>query len=127
MSTFPLCESAGLSIRNDVAWCDKQGYLFNFDAVPARAVEALLRSAPVVYGHPELTNNAWTERKGGIDTHSARVLLVEEIRRDSAESLLYELMENANETLTTEHILKVAFDVAKRARKLLGEEPTNGG
>lgn len=113
MSKFPLCKAAGLNIKSDVIYrgeCHHNPDIF--DAIYASSVEALLVSATVVYGGESII---WTQRQSCLtqDTHSARLLLIQPIVKDTTESLLRELIHARTHGIKPE-------DIIIRARKLLG-------
>lgn len=92
-SQFPLSRAAGLGIWYDAEWThDGKGFVAHM--IEADQVEKMLAEAPVVYGH----GKSWIE--GGpnhdpvISTHSAKLVCIEPIKRDTAESLLRELVES---------------------------------
>lgn len=88
--------------------------------VPAEPLERLFRQAPVVYGkwrpdgeHGWVTEE-WSEKT---DTHTARLIGVREIKKDSAEDLLRDLLEKFESGQ--------GFDMSpymNRAKKLLEEK-----
>lgn len=102
MSKFPLCERAGLTIGYFTSGQRGETYAAT-PAIHAGAVEALLEKAPVVQAKRFCKNSALT--LGGQfsawshefeiaqdSTHTARLIMIEPIQRDTAESLLRELM-----------------------------------
>lgn len=104
MSKYPLCDRAGLQI-----WA--HGF------IQAEDVERLLANAPVVYGYRNY-NSYHAGGPGPDDTRTARLLMIEPIHQDSAESLLRELTDwfgkpEANIKLST---------LIDRAKRLLEEE-----
>jgi hypothetical protein len=118
---FPLCKKAGLSILNYTI-CAGVGRW-----IQASDVESLLANAPVVVSQaPDVkaANIGWyREREHLHDKYnfSARLLLIEPIKRDSAESVLRDLVAYEN---------KISNDIygkpnteygalMERARKLL--------
>lgn len=109
-SAFPLLTAAGLRVQN------------GWDVVLASDVEAWLQAAPVVYGHLDGDGYAcaWGEGVAPDDkesTHTARLLCVEPIVRDTAEGLLRAFIAHRNE-----YGQWVALDALyDRARKLLAK------
>lgn len=91
----------------------------------ADITERVLAQAPVVSAcHVVGPPNMWHEQPGTADTHTARLLCVEPIVRDSAESLLRELVSKREkiERITYKpdaYDNKSVFDILDRARKLL--------
>lgn len=84
MSKFELCEKAGLKIEP----C-RHGFSSVYDdVVRASDVESLLARAPVVYGVENIEKNSlkhlrdWAD---GVSTHTARLLMIEPIVRESEE------------------------------------------
>lgn len=117
-SKYPLCEKAGLGITqipsNSVAAVNKP-------FVWAEEVERLLASAPVVTGHNNSPNSSWwaaTDVELCKHSHQARLLLIEPIKQDTAESLLRELI-RCWEMSTNGNIVDT-YKVIDRARKLVG-------
>lgn len=95
MTDYPLCKQMGLPTVEMRSWIDGIEHAL---CVKADDLEAKLAAAPVVYGHmrddghfyvpdPRLGLRSGTDMK---DTHTARLLCVSEIKRDTAESLLRE-------------------------------------
>lgn len=115
MSQFKLCESAGLDIYSE-RFEDSLGPKKHF-VVKAEDVEALLRDAPVVYGGTDCDgrgeyNNPFSNYHSmGIDTHTARLVCIEPIVRDTAEGLLREFVEQRE--------IRGPDSLVERARKLL--------
>lgn len=99
MTKFPLIEELGLKVLAK----ENGTMLTSFPAqvgydyfVLASDLERLLSQAPVVYGkwrpdgeHGWVTEE-WSEKT---DTHTARLIGVKEIKKDSAEDLLRDLLE----------------------------------
>jgi hypothetical protein len=105
---YPLCRKAGLGVR-----------IWNAPHVLADDVERLLESAPVVYGLRNRDRWDFSEiNTDSIDTHSARLLLIEPIVRDTAESLLRELIRTAESGDLEEQCARIGH-VVTRARRLL--------
>lgn len=125
---YPLCEALGVQLRT------MSGEFLNVpeakgltEVVLAADLERIIKAAPVVYGAERVRgemNREWlaplTERNPPIgSTHTARLLCVQPIVRDTAESLLREIIADH------EALLRVCPDRAEwplvtRARKLLG-------
>lgn len=95
-SKYPLCEAAGLEV---VPKKKIDELLLPQDYVRASEVERMLSEAPVVYGfdaHQGSDKRAWLfdERKNeDFQTHTARLVCIQPVQRDTAESLLRELIE----------------------------------
>lgn len=104
---YQLIESLGLEV---VPEC-------NSDWVSADALERALANAPVVYGGkiPATGLMQYDEQPGTQDTHIARLVCVQAIQKDTAESLLRELIECP----AWEGPFK---SLQERARKLLEEK-----
>ena len=118
MTKYPLCEKAGLEVRSTFAGPEPW-------AIEARDVERLLANAPQVSGvyqsnaagemelHPRSRNYEWA-------THTDRLLLIEELKPDTVESLLREILfERYQDTLIGP---KEWGEFQERARKVLGGE-----
>lgn len=104
--------------------------------VNADQVLKLLKSAPLVYGmnhDPEDTNyngdddSEWLWSSSNDDTrddhtHTARLVCIQEIKRDTAEGLLRELVHSAGKYYLTTGGTSLIDDLVNRARKLLGGE-----
>lgn len=111
--SFPLCRAAGLRIQIGGGAGDH---------FKAGDVENLLASALVVYNNHILTmKDVWCDepqRTGtrGKTTHTARLLMVQPIVRDTAESLLAAVCS----VLASHHAYQVE-DLVARARRLLEE------
>src|SRR5271165_2014901 len=105
---YPLCKQAGLQI------C-----LWNLcDYVKAADVEALLANAPVVESYGE--RNEWYANgchRFSDNTHTARLLLIEPIVNDTAESLLRALLKEYEDV---GEYSERAKELRDRARKLVG-------
>lgn len=124
MSDFKLCKKAGLTFMRSHWAGHAEGDGFQY-VVSASDVEKLLRDAPVVasnYGQhtwvredkddPEEFNNIIEQ---GYETSvTARLLMIEPIVKDTAESLLREMLEGYDKNETP-------CSVYERARKLLRE------
>jgi hypothetical protein len=111
MTEFKLCKAAGLNVRYDLT-------------IFASEVEALLANAPVVYctqNGDSLKDNIQTWQDSAFTlysskaTHTARLILIEPIKKDTAKSLLRELLDN-NDGITA-----YPEDWSNRVCKLLGE------
>lgn len=85
---YPLCEKLGLKIRHafdlGVKWISARE-LENVKWINARELENLLSSAPVVYQRQPVSDLVWYGKKEGSDTHSARLICIEEIKQESEE------------------------------------------
>lgn len=118
MTDFPLCRECGLEVRMHSQGVD--GY------VRAADVEALLSKAPVVSGYKVRDEFAMWENydpseASQLPTHTARLVNVREIKRDTAEGLLRELgeiFESDYYDMRQWHT-KLA-PLVERARRLLG-------
>lgn len=95
MTKYPLCDRAGFKI-----WLDK-----NLDQVIyVRDVEKFLEGATVVYGRPNVDPKdgfmyGWSDcrvldgnEEYYPDTHTARLVMIEPIQKDTAEGLLREFV-----------------------------------
>lgn len=70
---FPLCEKAGLQMR----WCvGDDGF------VPMSDVEALLARGQEVKGFFDGDLQIWGNGENAKDTHTARVVMIEEIKKE---------------------------------------------
>lgn len=116
MTDFPLIKSLGLElIDGHRLYPDAPGYTKHVRAVD---LEALLASAPVVYGVKDADDVGWcAHHDAEIDTHTALLVNVQPIRKDTAESLLRELIEQCDGE--TAMIPRHVYD---RARALLGKD-----
>ncbi len=110
---YPLCKAAGLSVYPGGAGMNV--YCFAAD------VEALLSAAPVVYGwtNAEINKQFWsnepnTEGSSYPNSHTARLVCIEPIVRDTAESLLKELVDCTDNK-------KAYCGLVDRARQLLNK------
>jgi hypothetical protein len=126
MTKFPLCEAAGLSVLRNI-WNDTGPRMI----VSADELEAALAEAPVVYGRSGDAKE-WGKQphRDELDVYTGRLICIQPIVRDTAESLLRELAEAEAEyrrCYQTTHdgsaSTGMAWDrmrkVADRARKLL--------
>jgi hypothetical protein len=115
---YELCLKAGLSVRSRQLNQDDDTWSAPY--VLAADVERLLESAPVVHGLIE--DNDWIcfSEPGprADDTHTARLLLIEPIVRDTPESLLRELIRAARSGDLEEQCARIGR-VVTRARRLL--------
>jgi hypothetical protein len=90
---FPLIEAMGIVVHN--LGSDEMPGCY----VVAHQLEKLLESAPRVYGYSNTVHTIWSSTKdedakeGVYDTHTARLLCVQPVVRDTAESLLREWQE----------------------------------
>lgn len=108
MDKFKLCESAGLTLEYG-----NVGFTFKH-VIPASEVEALLANAPMVYGSTDMTRaGMWANTVWPPDTHTARLVCISPIVRDTAEGLLRELV--GAENASAIH----AARIIERSRKLL--------
>ena len=112
---YKLCKRAGLNItkRTDVY----PAHTDIVDVIRAAEVEKLLEGAPVV--RARLYDNEvfgeWFDKAHEQDTHTARLLLIEPIVKDTAEGLLSELLRYRS-NISTCRDLDAILD---RARRLL--------
>lgn len=111
MSDYKLCKQAGLDIQGP-------GY------IDAYQVESLLASAPGVRGR--LEDGRWVVSAkwiGETDTHTARILLIEEIVKEPEEiRLLRELVSDWEKYVTNGHMNKEIENrqqIHMRAREFL--------
>lgn len=88
-----------------------QGYA---DVANAKLAE-WLSAAPVVYSYAKDAESWWAKREA-VSTHTARLVAIEPIRRDTAESLLREML------LKFGGGCEDVSDLLERAEKLLGQE-----
>lgn len=115
---FPLTRKAGLMPKSEAM---VHACLRCHDPLIRLAdVEKLLANAPVVNAHklPDMPFGGWTQEKFG-DTHTARLVLIEPIVRDTAESLLREMIAD-HEALLRADAGRKEWPLITRARKLLG-------
>jgi len=111
MTKFPLCEELGLTIETR--------YILAAD------LERLLRRAPVVYGHKsgDLGNMAWVdyekEQLHWTPTHTALLLNVKPIKKDTAKSLLRDYLVEYEKFKRGEGDSISVEPWVKRVRKLL--------
>lgn len=117
MSKYPLTESLGVPVHSPTSVA-----VVVADYVLAADLERALAAAKDVW----MCDDGMTQTIHYAEPADAiavgKVVCHRKIVRDTAESLLRELAANADQTLTSAHILKVALDVGARARKLLGEK-----
>lgn len=99
---FPLIDSLGLHI----IYGHSGRYIYCED------LEELLKAAPVVYANEA---DIWTNFHSSSDTHTARLIGITEIKRDTAESLLREFTKSL--VNIQEH--NDLRDLVDRAKKLL--------
>lgn len=117
---FPLCKAAGLVVcRGQLSLHGAMGDLR--DWLHADDVEAMLAKAPVVgaYRHDtDMGVDRWAadEFTLGRRTHTARLVCIEPIQRDTAEGLLKELLEHFERPQAKPR------ELIERARRLLGEK-----
>lgn len=105
MSDYLLCKKAGLKITKQATYRyspmaergDGPEYSGDIDVIQAKDVEAFLANAPAVdvYAWPYGDKTYWrtpnlSDNEG---THQARLVMIEPIVKDTAESLLRELIE----------------------------------
>lgn len=115
---YKLCKRAGLNItkRTDVY----PAHTDIVDVIRAAEVEKLLEGAPVV--RARLYDNEvfgeWFDKAHEQDTHTARLLLIEPIVKDTAEQILRELIEVADSIGQQNPQIGVGYFV-ERARRLL--------
>jgi hypothetical protein len=118
---YELCLKAGLSVRSRQLNQDDDTWSAPY--VLAADVERLLESAPVVHGLIEERSMGLALRsnldRGPIDTHTARLLLIEPIVRDTPESLLRELIRAAEVWGFRRAVRSYRTHVVTRARRLL--------
>lgn len=117
---YKLCKRAGLEIQEHrviVGFSRGEYGLEEADFVRAADIEKLLEGAPVV--RARLYDNEvfgeWFDKAHEQDTHTARLLLIEPIVKDTAEGLLSELLRYRS-NISTCRDLDAILD---RARRLL--------
>jgi uncharacterized protein (DUF488 family) len=114
MTKYPLIEAIGLEVH--ILERIFTGAAVDIRAVKADELEAALDQAPVVYApNPEI--GGWTRTQCQGDIHTARLVCIQPIVRDTAESLLRELAHSAAD-------LPALYKLAARARKLLQTKET---
>lgn len=119
MTSFPLTESLGVQVHGsaDETYNGFGGTMVSQPFVFVADLERALEQAPVVYGVASDPYN-WGPVKS-TDTHSARLLCVQPIVRDTHESVLRELVRIADSGgFKTDAYRSDLFD---RARRLLGQ------
>lgn len=81
MSNYELCKRAKLDVK---PLSDMYGHRVIDHVILASEVEEMLQNAQVVYGQTEEVPGQvqWSETKIATDTHQARLILVEEIKRE---------------------------------------------
>lgn len=109
---YPLCQALGVKVfRTLPEECDW---------VDAVDLEAILAAAPVV--SKEESANYWANFKSPIHTHTARLLCVQPIVKDDAESLLKELIAiEKSSRMGQVDAHKDLHALIARARNLLGQ------
>lgn len=92
IDNFPLCRRAGL---RTVTYVYHESYK---DFVFAKDIEEFLSKAPVVYRNDadDEDEQMWTYQQIEVDSHQARLVMIEPIQKDTAESLLRELLDAGN-------------------------------
>lgn len=127
MSKYPLIESLGLNLGPTLYTITKsngeieRGPLY----VLADDLEAALIKAPVVrsYSDKGAWQATWPAPQFSEDdgcTHTARLICIQPIQKDTAESLLREIVTNASNY--TKNDVCVDIVLIARARVLLGEK-----
>lgn len=118
MAEFPLTRALGLEVLTH-----EEGRAFFYHQVSAQSLEALLAKAPVVSGMLSESPGSWhnfSVRKGDLDTHTALLVNVQPIVRESEErQILRTLVES---DLSTQDGYNKYHDAYDRAKRLLGEE-----
>lgn len=81
MSNYELCKRAKLDVK---PLSDMYGHRVIDHVILASEVEEMLQNAKVVYGSPDTPSDqlAWSCTQLDCDTHQARLILVEEIKRE---------------------------------------------
>lgn len=117
MNKFPLCERAGLKIYHEGGEVGSVVY--------ADDVEALLEKAPVVTGLNDTSSNNswWTNTDAALCNHtsSARLIMIEHIQKDTAESLLREFAAYTDWQYVSGDKPSLV-NLQKRAKALLGSK-----
>lgn len=118
MSRFPLCEKLGLYV-SPAHFYDMRALEEKEPALRAADLERILESAPVVYGQPNIVGVlSWSNfRLESGDTHTARLVAVEPIVRESAEDVLRAIVERWGHVGT----LSDGREFIERARKVLAK------
>jgi hypothetical protein len=95
---FPLIESLGLKTTNPAYWPPEVN-MNRHDLIFAEDLERVLERAPVVYVFKKDSKWVWMPTADGftIRTHTARLLCVEPIKKESAEDLLREILDAVEE------------------------------
>lgn len=115
---FPLCDRLNLQLHK--FQLNKITDTWSDEMISAADLEKLLENLPVVSGYRGAIDGQWIlgskpDGEGG-DTHSARILLIEPIKRESAEDLLREIVES-----------KSTVDWLDRAKAFLEREKEREG
>lgn len=112
---YPLCARAGLKVQH--VEVRTIGAHIPEDVIRAADVEKWLEGAPVVNAY----NNDkvyWSTNNDDGDTHTARLVMIEPIVKDTAESLLREIVQD-HEALCRFQGKESEWELYKRARRLL--------
>jgi len=115
---YTLCARAGLWVERIKSGAMLTSYppqVKYIDAIRAADVEKLLEGALKVYRN-SVTN--WSEIHADFDTETARLIMIEPIVKDTAESLLRELVE-ADMTPPANEFPKKLYDILERAKRIL--------
>lgn len=112
---YPLIKAAGLNVQ-PAYYCIGGAVGTAFVSVKAEDLEAFLAAAPKVNVWQETEYKTWhaDSRTGHGETHTARLILIEPIRTETAEDLLREMVKAAQFGSRSE-----LDAVADRAKRLL--------
>lgn len=116
---FPLCEKAGLVI-NHKCTC---GCNHKHDYIIASQVEAFFSKAPIVYRY-EINGaeySSWDHDKDPGNTHTARLVMIELIKKKSREENLAEILQSfyncaSSSVLPSDPLIKQASAILKEKK-----------
>lgn len=120
---FPLCTTAGLKVIEHQPFYFLGGLGEKDLFIRAADVEALLASAPkIVLSADENYNLIATAATDLPPTHTARLIMIQPVVQDTADSLLRDYINAYDMRLENPGMSLLPVDWVDRARKLLGDK-----
>lgn len=118
---YPLCKALGVQIKRYFVESDGDRIGESPWYVPAKDLEAALNKAPVVTTYAYEEKGIWYAKPSSNPLHTARLVCVAPIVKDTAESLLRELIKTTTKAGDLDEISAELHDILRRARLLGGE------
>ena len=124
---YPLIEALGLLVKDRVYSNIHIGHMEDH-CVSAAELESILNAAPVVYGRAA-SDFGWFDKASYSDTgllpdqtHTARLICIEEIKKDSLEQIAKDLVERWKCSSYSQYDGQFVTELAQRAAKILDKK-----